>query len=79
MVTFVDRAKVRPTMVRGQQVFGWSFRKAGFQSVGETKGGLLALQLLPEAMPAQEYAIGQQPKLFGDNDNERFRFCRLKG
>jgi hypothetical protein len=58
MVTFVDRAKVRPTMVRGKQVWGWCFRKAGFQEIGETKGGLLALQLLPAAMP-----ISDRPRL----------------
>ena len=51
MVTFVDRSKVRPTMVRGKPVWGWTYRKAGFVECGETKGGLLALQLLPDAMP----------------------------
>lgn len=52
MVTFIDRAKVRPTMVRGVPVWGWTYRKAGFVDAGETKGGLLALQLHPDAMPA---------------------------
>jgi hypothetical protein len=52
MVTFVNREKVRPTMVRGAPVWGWTFRKAGFVEAGETKGGLLALQLLPADMPA---------------------------
>lgn len=52
MVTFVDRAKVRPTRVRGKDVWGWTYLKAGFVVAGETKGGLLALQLTPEAMPA---------------------------
>ncbi len=42
---------VRPTMVRGTPVWGWTYRKAGFIEAGETKGGLLALQLLPDAMP----------------------------
>jgi hypothetical protein len=51
MVTFVDRAKVKPTMVRGKPVWGWTYRKAGFREVGDTKGGLLALQLDPEDMP----------------------------
>ena len=51
MVTFIDRKKVQPTMVRGVPVWGWSYRKAGFVDAGETKGGLLALQLLPAAMP----------------------------
>lgn len=51
MVTFVDREKVRPTMVRSVPVWGWCYRKAGFVDAGETKGGLLALQLWPDAMP----------------------------
>lgn len=48
---------VRPTMVRGKPVWGWSYRKAGFVDAGETKGGLLALQLLPNAMPAPMPAL----------------------
>lgn len=52
MVTFINREKVRPTMVRGRPVWGWTYRKAGFVEAGETKGGLLALQLLPSDMPA---------------------------
>ena len=63
IVTFIDRAKVRPTMVRGSQVWGWTYRRAGFQEVGETKGGLLALQLLPDAMPPARAALGQQMAL----------------
>ncbi|MFZ2872569.1 hypothetical protein [Zavarzinia sp.] len=51
MVTFIDREKVRPIMVRGKPMWGWTYRKAGFVDAGETKGGLLALQLWPEAMP----------------------------
>lgn len=51
MVTFVNRDKVRPRMVRGKKVWGWSYLKAGFTEIGETKSGLLALQLLPESMP----------------------------
>lgn len=52
MVTFVNRDKVKPTKVRGKDVWGWVYRKAGFVEVGETKGGLLALQILPENFPA---------------------------
>lgn len=51
MVTFIDRACVRPTIVRGSPVYGWTWLKAGFSLVGETKGGLLAFQMLPDAMP----------------------------
>lgn len=56
MITFIDRSKVKPTPVRGKLVYGWTWRKAGFVEVGETKGGLLAMQLLPEKMPAPEAA-----------------------
>jgi len=51
MVTFVDRDAVRPTRVRGRDVWGWTYRRAVFEEVGETKGGLLALRLPPDAMP----------------------------
>lgn len=51
MVTFVDQRKVKPTKVRGRDVWGWTYEKAGFKPVGKTKGGLLAFQMLPEDMP----------------------------
>lgn len=57
MVTFVDRGKVKPTRVHGGDVWGWTYRKAGFQEVGDTKGGLLALQLLPADMPEPMAAL----------------------
>lgn len=46
MVTFID-----PTKVRHKRDFGRCYRRAGFVHVGETKGGLIALQLKPEDMP----------------------------
>jgi len=55
MITFVDRKKVRPTKVRGKDVWGWTFMKAGFEPDGETKGGLLALRLRPENMPLPRF------------------------
>lgn len=55
MVTFIDRDKTRRKRDPGR-----CYRKAGFIDDGETKGGLLALRLLPEAMPAPEPAIGSQ-------------------
>lgn len=64
MITFVDRRKVIPTIVHGEKVFGWTFRKCGFVDAGETKGGLLALQLLPAVMPPPRAAIGFQESLF---------------
>ena len=46
MITFVH-----PRKVRKKRDMGRCFRKAGFVHVGETKGGLIALQLLPESFP----------------------------
>lgn len=69
MITFVDRKKVRPTMVRGTAVWGWTYRKAGFVDAGETKGGLLALQLHPQDMPAPKAAL---PMPANDNTPDLF-------
>lgn len=64
MVTFVNRAKVEPTRVRGKDVWGWTYRKAGFKEVGETKiHKLLALQLLPHDMPDAAPFPGMQSRL----------------
>lgn len=49
MVTFID-----PEKVRRKRDYGRCYLRAGFKSVGETAGGLLALQLLPDAMPEPE-------------------------
>jgi len=46
MITFVD-----PTKVRRKRDFGRCYRRAGFEEVGATKGGLIALQILPHALP----------------------------
>lgn len=48
MVTFVNPEKVKT------EVLGRCYLEAGFRVCGETKGGLLALQLLPCDMPAPE-------------------------
>ena len=48
MVTFVDRSKVKSTNP------GFCYKQAGFKQVGFTKGGLVALQLLPSDMPPAE-------------------------
>lgn len=47
MITFVDAGKVRPKRDPGR-----CYLRAGFRRVGMTKGGLVALQLLPDQMPA---------------------------
>jgi hypothetical protein len=53
MVTFVD-----PTKVRRKRDPGRCYRHAGFRLVGQTKGGLLSWQILPEDMPDAEAPIG---------------------
>lgn len=58
MVTFVD-----PTKVRHKRDPGRCFRRAGFRHVGETAGGLIALQLLPADMPEALAPIGSQYEL----------------
>jgi hypothetical protein len=50
-VTFVNPKMVPGILVRGERVKGFCFWKAGFRAVGETKGGLIAWQMLPEKMP----------------------------
>ena len=51
MITFIDHRRVRPTMVRGESTWGYTYMKAGFKPCGKTKGGLLAFQLLPQDIP----------------------------
>ncbi len=63
MVTFVDRKHVNPTRVRGRDVYGWTYLKAGFEPDGETKGGLLAFRLPPASMPPASHAHGTQYSL----------------
>lgn len=61
MVTFIDRDQVKPIMVRGAPVWGWTWRKVGFEEAGETVGGLLALVLPPERMPMARQALPGGP------------------
>jgi hypothetical protein len=58
MITFVDATKVRRKRDPGR-----CYLRAGFKRVGETKGGLIALQLLPEEMPSPEAALHSQETL----------------
>jgi hypothetical protein len=55
MVTFINRDKVRH-----KRDFGRCYRRAGFEVIGETKGGLLALGLRPEQMPEPMAPCGGQ-------------------
>lgn len=59
MVTFVDAAKVKRKRDPGR-----CFLRAGFRRIGETKGGLLAFQLLPSEMPNPEMPNGVTQELF---------------
>lgn len=58
IVSFIDRKKVRPIKVRGKEVWGYSYLKAGWLVIGETKGGLLALGMRTADMPAEEPYLG---------------------
>lgn len=52
ILTFVDPKHVRPIKVRGVDIYGFCYMKAGFQHVGFSKTKKLwAWQLLPEKMP----------------------------
>lgn len=51
MITFVCPKRVPPTIVRGREMWGYCYQKAGFEHVGYTKGGLWAWQMLPANMP----------------------------
>ncbi len=62
MVTFVDASKVRRKRDPGR-----CYLRAGFRRVGETKGGLVALQMEPGEMPAAEPAIGATLSFFDAN------------
>lgn len=70
VLTIIDESKVRPTVVRGKNVYGWTYRKVGFIDAGRTKKkGLLMLQLPPELVPAPLMPCGHrhrvpQPTLF---------------
>lgn len=58
MITFVNRDKIA-----NKRNPGFCYLKAGFRRVGETKGGLLALQLLPADMPKPSAPINAQLSL----------------
>jgi hypothetical protein len=54
-VTFIDASKTRRKRDPGR-----CYRRAGWTVVGATKGGLVALQQLPQDMPDAEPIIGAQ-------------------
>jgi hypothetical protein len=55
MITFVDPSKVRKKRDPGR-----CYLRAGFAPAGTTKGGLIALQMIPENMPDPEIAKQSQ-------------------
>ncbi len=59
MVTFVE-----PKKTRRKRDPGRCFIKAGFKRCGMTKGGLVALQLLPADMPEPVAPKGRQAAMF---------------
>lgn len=58
LITFIDESKVRHKRDPGR-----SYLRAGFRRVGETVGGLLAFQILPDEMPAAHPPAQYQNKL----------------
>lgn len=50
-VSFVDASKVRSSNP------SYCYQMAGWEKVGQTQGGLLAYQLLPEDMPEPKYPL----------------------
>lgn len=64
MVTFINRDEVKPIMRRGKPHWGYTYEKAGFELVGETKKDrLLAFLLLPENFPAAQRPFTRQKEL----------------
>ena len=59
VVSFVDADKVRHKRDPGR-----CYVRAGFRPVGETRGGLLAFQMLPDAMPEPLEPYSAQEVLF---------------
>lgn len=57
MITFVDTNKTRRKRDPGR-----CYRRAGFRHVGHTKGGLVALQLLPADMPPPQRPALELPE-----------------
>lgn len=73
MITFVDGTKVRR-----KRDLGRCYRKAGFVDAGFTNGGLVALQLLPDAMPEAREPLGANRGLFPESSQPApARLCHV--
>ncbi len=66
IVTFVDAGKTRRKRDPGR-----CYLRAGFSNVGHTKGGLVALQMLPDAMPDPEPVGDSYGSLFAGFPSEQ--------
>ena len=64
MVTFVNASKIKRKRDPGR-----CYLRAGFSRVGETKGGLIALQMLPAEMPDPIAPETKQVQLWEANHN----------
>jgi hypothetical protein len=76
MVTFLDTSKVRPTKVRGEDTWGRTWLKAGFEHVGQSESGLMALQLRPSRFPAARepwFFVGPHADYRSEEDTARER------
>jgi len=60
MITFVDPTHVKPTLVRGEKIYGYSYKKAGFKHVGFSKAGLWTWQILPHEFPEPQSPIPRE-------------------
>lgn len=62
MITFIAPKFVKPTMVHGKAVYGWTFRKVGFVEIGHTLvHKRVVLQLTPDRMPEPRHALRPWP------------------
>jgi hypothetical protein len=69
MVTFVDTRHTKSPNP------GYCYQRAGWRKVGQTKGGLYALQLLPEAMPAAQAPVREMEHYLDELAREYFQRC----
>lgn len=64
LLTFINRSQVKPTIVRGRKVYGWTWMRTGFRSDGETAGGLMALCIPASDFPPAMTPAGQERLLW---------------
>jgi hypothetical protein len=69
LISMIDPKHIKPIKQRGKELWGYSYRKAGFHDPllpegcsDRTKGGLVVVQILPDEMPAPE-----PPKYFSSD------------